>query len=233
METKDKIERRMIDRGINQADLVRITGASKGAVNHWTSGVSKPGNKYLTSLCKALDCNPEWLLDDNSPYVGQVKETNATYTGSFSTWDNGTELNSDEVELPFFTEVQAAAGNGHSLIQENHGPKLRFSRSTLSRYSIEPENAACIKVKGNSMEPVLPDGSTIGVDLAQKIIVDGKMYALDHDGMLRVKMLYRLPGGGIRLRSYNHEEHPDERYSQEEAKHIRIIGRVFWSSVMH
>ena len=28
------------------------------------------------------------------------------------------------------------------------------------------------------------------------------MYAFDHDGQLRVKLLYRLPGGGLRIRSF-------------------------------
>ena len=54
------------------------------------------------------------------------------------------------------------------------------------------------------------DGSTIGVDTATTHITDGEIYALEHDGMLRVKFVYRLPGGGIRLRSFNREEYPDE-----------------------
>ncbi|WP_438501849.1 S24 family peptidase, partial [Neisseria meningitidis] len=55
--------------------------------------------------------------------------------------------------------------------------------------------------------------SSIGVDTATTHITDGEIYALEHDGMLRVKFVYRLPGGGIRLRSFNREEYPDEEYS--------------------
>ena len=59
------------------------------------------------------------------------------------------------------------------------------------------------------------------------------MYALDHDGLLRVKLLYRQPGGGLRLRSYNSEEHPDESYDgRYVAENLRIIGKVFWYSVL-
>jgi phage repressor protein C with HTH and peptisase S24 domain len=60
------------------------------------------------------------------------------------------------------------------------------------------------------------------------------MYAINHGGQLRVKTLYRLPGGGVRMRSYNREEHPDEEYIAEEmiAKEIIIIGKVFWYSVL-
>ena len=80
------------------------------------------------------------------------------------------------------------------------------------------------------------DGSTIGVDTATTHITDGEIYALEHDGMLRVKFVYRLPGGGIRLRSFNREEYPDEEYSPEDmrSRQISMIGWVFWwSTVRH
>ncbi|WP_342030355.1 S24 family peptidase [Pseudomonas sp. CFBP 13719] len=65
-------------------------------------------------------------------------------------------------------------------------------------------------------------------------MVDAKMCALKHVGELRVKMLYRLPGGGIRMRSYNREEHPDDEYSAQDMVdcEIHVLGRVFWPSVL-
>lgn len=148
-------------------------------------------------------------------------------------WDDDTPLGPDEVELPFFKEVELSAGKGSEVMLETNGRKLRFGKRTLKRKSIDPAAAGCVPVTGNSMEPVLPDGSTVGVDTANTTIQDGKMYAIDHDGQLRVKILYRLPGSGLRLRSYNTEEHPDERYEGEYVQqHIRIIGKVFWYSVM-
>ena len=148
-------------------------------------------------------------------------------------WDDDTPLGPDEVELPFFKEVELSAGKGSEVMLETNGRKLRFGKRTLKRKSIDPASAGCVPVTGNSMEPVLPDGSTVGVDTSNTNIQDGKMYAIDHDGQLRVKLLYRLPGSGLRLRSYNTEEHPDERYDGDYVQqHIRIIGKVFWYSVM-
>ena len=82
------------------------------------------------------------------------------------------------------------------------------------------------------MEPVLPHGSTVGVDTSQTNVIDGKMYAINHDGMLRIKTLYKLPGGGLRLRSFNTAEWPDERYEGDDLKQIKVIGKVFWYSVL-
>ncbi|MDF5997552.1 hypothetical protein P4050_00565 [Pseudomonas aeruginosa] len=41
------------------------------------------------------------------------------------------------------------------------------------------------------------NGATIGVDESATRVLDGEIYALEHDGMLRVKYLYRLPAGGM------------------------------------
>ena len=80
----------------------------------------------------------------------------------------------------------------------------------------------------------MPDGTTVGVNTADTGIRDGEIYALDHDGMLRVKYLYRKPGGGMMIRSQNQDEHPDEHYTAQDIsnQNIRIIGRVFWWSVL-
>lgn len=148
-------------------------------------------------------------------------------------WSDETPLDDDEVEIPFFKEVELAAGKGSEVMLETDGRKLRFGKRTLQRKGIPPEAAAAAVVTGNSMEPVLPDGSTVGVDTSRTQVTDGQMYAINHEGQLRVKVLYRQPGNGLRLRSYNSDEHPDERYDGPYvAEHIRIIGKVFWYSVL-
>lgn len=151
----------------------------------------------------------------------------------FEVWSDETPLDEDEVEIPFFKEVELAAGKGSEVMLETGGRKLRFGKRTLQRKGIPPEAAAAAVVTGNSMEPVLPDGSTVGVDTSRTQVTDGQMYAINHEGQLRVKVLYRTPGNGLRLRSYNSDEHPDERYDGTYvAEHIRIIGKVFWYSVL-
>lgn len=161
------------------------------------------------------------------------KEDELEFFGHLDAWDSNTPLDEDEVELPLFREVELAAGAGQTQVVENHGAKLRFAKSTLSRASVLPENAACAFVRGNSMEPVMPDGTCVGVNTADKTIRDGEIYAIDHDGMLRVKYLHRRPGGGIKIVSQNSNEHPVEELTADEmAASVRVIGRVFWWSVL-
>lgn len=79
------------------------------------------------------------------------------------------------------------------------------------------------------MEPKIPDGTTIAINIDDKKIVDGKMYAINQDGWKRIKLLYRTGAESLNIRSYNSDEHPNE---QANISKVEIIGRVFWWSVI-
>ena len=241
MELNERIKFARTSAGLTQAELARVCKVSRAAVNGWESGsVKNLRNAHLFAVSKATGYSPEWLATERGPELATAStgmkdadSSDVQWLGQLDAWDSDTPLHEDEVELSLFREVEMAAGNGRTEVIENHGAKLRFARSTLRRAGVEPENAACAVLKGNSGEPVLPDGATVGIDTGDKSIRDGEIYALDHDGLLRVKQMYRLPGSKIRLRSFNRDEHPDEEYSPDETvENIRIIGRVFWWSVL-
>ncbi|MFV2949285.1 XRE family transcriptional regulator [Pseudomonas japonica] len=244
----DRLRHLMHKRGITPKVMADALGISPQSLNNWLSrGV--PG-KSLHKICTTLSVRPEWLMDGEgemdllytSPQLMKAILSdhdipglaNATILGPIDAWDDDTPLDEDEVYVPFLKEVELSAGSGRTVVEQSHKQKLRFGKLTLRKQGVEPGNAVCVTVSGNSMEPVLPDKSTVGVDQGCTAITDGKMYAIDHDGQLRVKTLYRLPGGGIRMRSFNRDEHPDEEYTAQQMidQNIHIKGKVFWSSVL-
>lgn len=222
-----------------------MLGISTQALNNWFArGV--PGKRMVTTAI-SLGLRPEWLESGIDPSIlsfatgervrtttDPAPESNAEMIGPIDAWDDDTPLDDDEVYVPFLKEVELSAGSGRTVVEQSHKQKLRFGKLTLRKQGVQPDNAVCVTVSGNSMEPVLPDKSTVGVDQGSTAVVDGKMYAIDHDGQLRVKTLYRLPGGGIRMRSFNRDEHPDEEYTAQEMidQNIHVKGKVFWSSVL-
>jgi phage repressor protein C with HTH and peptisase S24 domain len=169
---------------------------------------------------------------DLSVSDASTPKSNAEIIGGVDGWDDSTPLGSDDVELPYHSDVFFAAGNGHQAEEFPTDKKLRFSKITLKKAGVDINNALCVKTNGTSMEPMLPDGSVVGVDTSRTNIIDGKVYAIRHNDELRIKQLYKAPGGGIRLRSYNQSEFPDEHYSAEDAASISVIGYVFWYSAL-
>lgn len=250
----DRIRSARLAKGFTQPELARECGwQTQSRVSNYERGDREPKSSDVRALGKALNVSEAWLwtgdgaslsghstgredLKTRDPEVlwSSNKRDELKFIGHMDVWDSNTPLDPDEVELPLYREVQLSAGAGQTQVQENHGAKLRFAKSTLSRANIAPDNAACAFVSGNSMEPVMPDGTTVGVNTADTSVRDGEIYALDHDGMLRVKFLYRKPGSGLMIRSQNQEEHPDEHYTLQEIheQNIRVIGRVFWWSVL-
>ncbi|URJ84930.1 helix-turn-helix transcriptional regulator [Pasteurella multocida] len=169
---------------------------------------------------------PPFYLDIKQSSI----ESNVKDIGSFDLWDRNTPLHDDEVEVPFLKDIRFAAGNGFSDdIMDYNNFKLRFSKATLRKQGVQYDNAVCITADGDSMEPVIPDGATVGLDRGNTTIKDGKIYAINHGGLLRIKILHKMPNEQVRIRSYNPDSAPEEVVDLSE---ITILGKVFWWSVL-
>ena len=171
---------------------------------------------------------PPFYLD--TPQSTESITSNVKEVGAFDLWDRNTPLNSDEYAVPFYQDIRLAAGNGFADdIADYNNFKLRFSKATLRKQGVQYENAVCVIADGNSMEPVIPDGTTVGIDMGNKVIRDGKIYAINHGGLLRIKLLYNMPNNQIKIRSYNTDEYDDEIAGLDD---VSVIGKVFWYSVL-
>jgi phage repressor protein C with HTH and peptisase S24 domain len=223
MSLAERIKERREALGITQTELAELIGIKQQSVGSIENGETKNPRKIF-EIAQALKCSVQWLK------TGE-QESNATQLDGVSLWEDEGEDEEDDVYLPFFKEAQLAAGEGRVVELDCEGKKLKFSLRSLKNLGVKPEEAACMSVWGNSMEPVLPDGATVAIDTGSTDIRDGEIYAIDHEGMARVKLVYRLPGGGIRLRSFNSDEYPDEFYYGDETNKIRIVGFVFWYGV--
>ena len=225
----ERLQFAMDKMGKNQVELAALAGTSQVTISNILNGVTKSPRNGL-QIAKALKISPEWLLNGTGEIVQPPIESNVTETGSFDLWDRNTPLNDDEVEVPLFQEIRLAAGNGFADdIMDYNNFKLRFSRATLRRQGVQYENAVCVVADGNSMEPVIPNGATVGIDTGNKTIRDGSIYAINHGGLLRIKLLYNMPNNQIKIRSYNTDEYDDEIADLNE---VSVIGKVFWYSVL-
>lgn len=216
--------------GLNQSELGRLMGVTPQSVQAWESGKSVPRDAKIKTLAEVLGVSAGYLRGEQD-LPGQPVAP-APRMGSIEPWDDTTPLNDDEVYVPLLREVELAAGSGRFVIEEVDSGRLRFFKSDLRRNDVQFSNARCVIVSGNSMDPVLRHGATVGVNIGKTAIsdiCDSEMYAISHNGQLRIKQLYRLPTG-IRMRSFNRDEFPDEDYTfaQIEEQQIEILGHVFW-----
>lgn len=221
---KELIEKRFNG---SQAEFARAIEKAPAQVNQWLNGYRNIGNGAAAHIEDVLSLPRGWL--DSKESIRQP-ESDAIPLGKIEEWDSKTLLSADDCEVPFYKDIHLSAGNGFSDdIDDYNGYKLRFSKSTLRRHGINHADVVCVCADGDSMEPVFPDGATLGINTADKVIKDGKIYAVNHGGLLRTKILQKLPNNKIRIKSYNSEAYPDE---EADADEMNIIGRVFWWSVL-
>ncbi|MBS6076116.1 MAG: helix-turn-helix transcriptional regulator [Citrobacter freundii] len=225
----------MRERGVTQGALAEAVGMAQPSVWKLASGGAK-GSRKTVQIAHVLGVRPEWLSDGIGPMRDDEKESSIppeSEWGSVDAWDKNTPLPDDEVEVPFLKDIEFACGDGRVHGEDHNGFKLRFSKATLRRVGANSDGSGvlCFPATGDSMEPVIPDGTTVAVDTNNKRIVDGKLYAISQPGagedkLKRIKQLYRKPGGILTIRSFNRD---DEEASEAE---VEIIGRVFWYSVL-
>lgn len=238
MTLAQRIKIAMTAANVTQSALAEKVGVSQAAIQKIASGKAKSSTK-IVEIAAALGVRPEWLGEQNGPMkeidsttLGQHPDSNIgpeSEWGSVSTWDHNTPLPSDEVEVPFLRDIELAAGDGSFSDEDYNGFKLRFAKSTLRKVGADTSGRGviCFPAHGDSMEPIIPDGTTVAVDTNNKKVVDGKIYAINQGGLKRIKQLSRMPGGKLNVHSFNREE--DEIANESE---VEIIGRVFWYSVI-
>lgn len=218
---QDRVIRRMEELNLKQVDLIKSTGASRGTVSLWLSGSNNPTGERLTKLATALQTTSDWLITGVKPPTQFI---------NVESWDSSTPLDDDEVEIPFYKNFLLACGSGATgEALESETRRLRMSKVTLKAMGIETKNACAMTASGDSMTPIINDKDTIYVDRGRKTIKDGKVFAICHGGLFKVKYLYNLPNGGIRIVSANSVEFPEERLTAQEVieQDFVIEGWVF------
>jgi len=88
---------------------------------------------------------------------------------------------------------------------------------------IPSKHVSAIKVKGDSMEPVIKDGEYVIVDTSSKEVINGKIYVIaDADGGLLIRRIHKLKDNLFRLLPEN------ELYKSQTVNpgDIRIIGKA-------
>lgn len=220
----ERIQQKLNEKNLKQADIARATGKSSAAVTKWLRGENVPKTEALKQIAKLLNVDDEWLL------TGKGSSSATPHLTPIETWDDSTPLDEDEVEIPFFKDFSFACGSG--AINEhiaNEKRKLRMSKATLRNLSISKENAVAATASGDSMSPTIQDGDTIHIDLGRTEIKDGRIFVICIGGLHYAKRLYNMPFGGVRIVSDNSVEFPEQVLTAAERveQDFQIYGWVW------
>ena len=225
----DRLKALLREVHLSASDFAKNRGVTPQHVNNWFKRGVPMGR--LNEIAELLCVSSRWLSDGKGPKhppanyllegpIARIATTRED-TGKYLTGPACRPEKTD-VEIPLhptFTSTE----------------RIRVSLHNLETLNVNPDRAIGAYMVDNSMIDIIQQGATLAIDRGRTQIIDGEIYAVEHDGMLRIKYLYNRPGGGLRMRSHNNSEHPDEflTYDQRFEQNVHILGWVFWWSTLN
>ncbi|PPE80333.1 helix-turn-helix transcriptional regulator [Kaistia algarum] len=204
--------------GSTQAAFATDAGISQAGIHKLLHG-GEPNLGTLIALAKAGGVSVEWLATGRGNRILADEEASAL-TASLTTHLN------EFAFVPRY-EVSASAGHGLRPISEDISERVAFRADWLREIGVSAANAAVLTADGDSMEPLIPDGALMLVDVSIREVRNGCIYVIVKDGDLLVKRVHRKVDGTVSLISENVRYDP-EIISADMLDKLHIVGRVRW-----
>lgn len=223
----DRLKNLLHECSLSPSDFAAQRQVTPQHVNNWFKrGVPLA---RLDEIADLLCVCSKWLRSGEGPkHPTPLPRTNAALRkpGTEPTDPSLLAANTaEDIQLPFYS-IQSKQ------LRPITSRYLRLPVRALDAVGVDPAQAICVIMPTNNMSPLLPRGSTLAIDKGMTDIVEGELYALLHNGRLRIHSITQRANGTLRLHSHDSDEHPTETYTQTQLKNQRLIilGWVFWWS---
>lgn len=216
--------------GLEILDLSEQSKISYEMIRRYTLALAKPRKDKLQKIADVLGVRASWLDYGE----GEIQTSQQIVDALIASMPNG--ITHDEIEpwrKQIFSEVydvRFCCGDGAGYAEfEPLKKTLPFDESFFTRRGLKPENFKIIYAKGDSMAHYIQEGDAVGLDISDKTVKDGEVYALFLDGDTMIKRIFREAGGVLTLSSDN-KNYRDKIVDESNGESLIIIGRVVYRS---
>ena len=228
----ERLKERREALGLSRAELAEQLGLSRSAIGNYEIGISFPKEEILLQLFSVLQAEPNELFCDSFPseialsaedrrLIAHYRRLSPVGQGAVQSMLHALRevpaLEAPKRVIPLYTSP-AAAGYVSPVMGEDYEPY-----ATTADTPREAEFA--VRIRGDSMEPVIADGS---IAFAQRApIGNGDVGIFCVDGDMFCKQYYRDPLGMVYLFSLNRRrKDADVVFYQESGRSLLCFGRV-------
>lgn len=202
--------------GYTMKELSLMVGVSEATISRWESGdIANMKQNNIVALANALNISPLDVLgfDDTTIEKNLIKEDRIKYQYEYD-----------------YLPVSVSAGSLENIDSQTKYNKITLPDEILGRYA-GSKNIVILKVNGESMNNIIPDGSYIVVDTSKKHAIDIKnrdIVVIAENGSYTVK---RYINDKTNKRFIFKPDSSDDTYlpieiSYSKASEIELIGRV-------
>ena len=198
--------------GYTMKELSLIVGVSEATISRWESGdIANMKQNNIVSLANALNISPLQVLDFDDTSI------------------KSNSINADLYEYKYFP-VSISAGSLENIDSIQEYELISLSDKILGKYA-KSKNIILLKINGESMNNIIPNGSYIIVDTSRNTIHDIKdrdIVVFSENGSYSVK---RYINDVSNQRILFKPDSTDDTFTAIEVKYensenLRLIGKV-------
>lgn len=202
MSLQKNIKAFRLKQGLTQAELAAKLGVDRSSVTQWETGVTTPRMKVITKLSTLFNTTPSVLISDSSTL------TKLPISGSTAT-------------LPLRTlgKVHAGVMDDDTICDDE---EIQVPERVVLAYP----DAFLLRVEGNCMDRVIPEGSHVVV-VPHKEPANGSIVVIHDDAYEAIMRRYYKGSSALMLSPDSYEEEYQDIIVHD-GQEITLIGVVVW-----
>lgn len=202
MSLQKNIKAFRLQQGLTQAELAAKLGVDRSSVTQWETGVTTPRMKVITKLSTLFNTTPSVLISDSSTL------TKLPISGSTAT-------------LPLRT-----LGKVHAGVMDDDAVCDDEEVQVPERVVLAYPDAFLLRVEGNCMDRVIPEGSHVVV-VPHKEPTNGSIVVIHDDTYEAIMRRYYKGSSALMLSPDSYEEGYQDIIVHD-GQEITLIGVVVW-----
>ncbi|EAK8554930.1 helix-turn-helix domain-containing protein [Campylobacter jejuni] len=220
MNISQKIKNAREAKNLTQLELAKSSGVSLDSIKRYETKESNITIHNLIKIAKVLDIDLNYFANVPKLSLSLSSKMSLSQDKYVPKLENQQEaLSDDMINIPFFENVRASAGNGAYNDEESTqalGLSKSFLRECFGLYSFI--NLSVILGQGDSMAPTLPENCYLLIQQGE--VAEGEICVTRIEDELYVKRLQKRPK--LKLLSDNKAYEPINL----EGENFEILGRV-------
>ena len=223
----DVIRKAREAKGLSQSELAEMIGVNRVAITNYELEKNAPTYENVKKLSQILGI-PEQDLFDPSKKIDILKEVLKNPTKeALDLLKSQYPAISETIEVPILSH-EVSAGHGLEPLETEVVDTLLIDKDKLLP-EYPRDRLEGLKVKGNSMEPYVYDGSYVIIyrfKWNEPIEKVDDIYVINYDNQLMVKQVQFIGGSKVRIVSINPTYPPIELDMEDNQVFFTILGKV-------
>lgn len=207
----DRINYLRDEKNATMEQIADVAGVTQAAVSQWCNGKTTNIKSHVAQkLAEYYKISAKWLSSGEGLPTDNTNIEIYNYT-----------------TIPY-KRITFQCGEGYEPSYEDLLDKtfIKLENKFFIDNQVSPNHCICVKVEGDSMEPLIYNGEYVVIDQNERNnIKEGKVYAFGVQGKMRIKRLYPKIDGSLVIKSEN-KNFEDDHVPPELMDSVVIIGRV-------